>query len=83
MLIRFLSNRTRLNILQLIFTSIVLYALSIRFEIMETIIITILILLINLLTHTKAVAMGMQVARINDKLLNKLFEIDEKKRNKK
>ena len=83
MLIRFLSNRTRLNILQLIFTSIVLYALSIRFEIMETIIITILILLINLLKHTKAVAMGMQVARINDKLLNKLFEIDEKKRNKK
>ena len=47
MLIRFLSNRTRLNIVQLIFTSIVLYALSTRFEIIETIIITILILLIT------------------------------------
>ena len=81
MLIEFLANKRRLNIIRLIASGILLYAVSTKFSFWETLLLTLLVIVINLVTLAKATADGMKYAKISRQLMNKLIEERRKKKN--
>ena len=74
MLIEFFANKRRLNIIRLLISGILLYVVSTRFSFWETLLLTLLVIVINLVTHVKATADGMKYAKISRQLMNKLLE---------
>ena len=83
MLIDFFAHRGRLNVIQLVVTFVLVYGISTRFTIGQTILLTLLVIVINLITHARATADGMLLARLNKKLFDELLKNDKEKRKKK
>ena len=74
MLIEFFANKRRLNIIRLLISGILLYVVSTRFSFWETLLLTLLVIVINLVTHIKVTADSMKYAKLSRQLMNKLLE---------
>mgnify|MGYP001254894048 CR=1 FL=1 len=84
MITEFMSNKTNLNILQLLTAAIIIYLLSIRLVVSETILLVFLISFYSTIIHIKAVVKGMIYAQEDPILkqwvnsINKMAKRDRK-----
>ena len=81
MLIEFFANKRRLNIIRLLASGLLLYAVSMRFSFWETLLLTLLVIVINLVTLAKATADGMMYATMSRRLMEKLIKKGRNKKN--
>ena len=81
MITKFLSNRVNLNIIQVFLSTMILYVLMQRYSMFESMIIGLLMALLAMVVHIKAIAKGMMFVKddpLMKKWLHSLKKFEEK-----
>ena len=86
MITDFLTRKTNLNILQFIVAFILSYCLLTRYSTGETLLLMVLVVILNIIVHIKAIAKGMLIIKTDPvmnsflKEIEKIEETDKKKK---